>query len=120
MSNSSEDRARKEFIHGKSLSDGVLRRDFRYSPHSDEVNSRLEQSSRDAILNYNRRLRNEGVVGKGLEWGRMVAQIPLVDLEVLKFKYPELQDERHPDYQKTLMKILSGPEGLKYRIVEKV
>ena len=120
MSVKSEDRARKEYLHGKSIGDGVLRKEFKYSPHEDQFYVTLKSDVADDILRYNKRLRRAGVHERGLEWGRMVAQIPFDHLQALMKLYPELRDPRHPDRQKTLMKILNSPEGLQYRVVEKI
>lgn len=119
MSQSSESINRKKYLDGKSIGDGVLRKEFNYSDHEDVIYHTLKQDSRDEILRENAAKRTSGIVGE-LGWGRMVATIPLVDLELLKRQHPELRDEAHPDFQKTLMSIITSPEGYQYRLQERI
>lgn len=116
MSRRSESEERKKYLHGKTIGDGVLEREFKYDAHDDTIVSILKQRDRKKILERNQRLRNNESLQKDLSWGRMVASIPFEDFEVLKHKYPELANEAHPDHQKVLMRVLNSPEGFQYRL----
>ena len=118
-SRKSESLRRKKELHNKTLDDGVLQKEFKYSDHEDEFAVTLKQRDRDKILERNKRIRNEQVM-RDISFGRMVATIPLYDLEILKRTHPELRNEAHPDFQKTLMRILNSPEGYKYRLQETI
>ena len=115
----SESVARKKYLDGKSIGDEVLRKEFSYSDHEDVIYHTLVQDSRDEILRNNAELRKHEQ-GRDTGWGRMVATIPLVDLELLKKGHPELKDEAHPDFQTVLMRVLNSTEGYKYRLQENV
>ena len=115
----SESLNRKKALDGKVLDDGVFQKEFKYSDHEDQFYVTLKQRDRNKILERNKKIRNEGIV-RDASFGRMVATIPMFDMEMLKKKHPELANEAHPDFQKVLMKVLNSSEGYKYRLQEQV
>lgn len=87
------------------LEDGILHR-------------KLTQPSEELILERNKRIRNECIIGD-LSFGRQVACIPLNDYEMLCRKYPDLVKGDAKQKAARLHKILSSSEGKKYLVQDK-
>jgi hypothetical protein len=91
-----------------------------YERQGDKMVRAMTQPTEELILRRNKKLRQNPGVLKDLSFGRLVANIPLNDLEALKRKYPELAHGDAELRSLTMMKILQMPEYKKFLVQEHV
>jgi hypothetical protein len=93
----------------------VMKQEWHFHPHSGELQIRHHQPSRDAIMEYTARRRIEGVTRKtdGL---RLALTIPLVDLEQLHRKYPELKARDAMTRKLAWDRFIASAESAPYRV----
>lgn len=96
-------------------SDGVFVSKRVYQPHEDRIYRQLSQPSRKLILERNAELRKNDVI-KDLSFGRFIADIPLIDMENLRKKYPDLASHDSKIRSKALFNLLNSPEGRIYLV----
>lgn len=93
--------------------DGVMERHVFREPDG-TISSVLRQPSRDAIMSQIQRHRL-GVQRK-LDWGRMIMQIPEVDLARIKDKYPELKAPDAETRNRAWASFIASSESTPYKV----
>ena len=91
--------------------------DREYVKHGDMLHSRLVMSTsiRHAILDRNKRLRNERPIND-LSFGRMALSIPELDYWHLTKKYPDLASHDRQIKQAALAKFMASTESAPYKV----
>lgn len=93
--------------------DGALQRDVFAEPDG-TVSSRLRQVDRDLIMAGVER-RRHGPPQRRLDWGRHVLTIPLVDMERIKDKHPELRAPDAETRNRAWARFIASSESAPYR-----
>ena len=95
----------------------VIDREFRSVPHEGKLYSRLVMSTdiRQARLENNKRMRNEGIV-RDLDWARWTLSVPQLDWHYLKLKYPDLASQDKQTRETALAKFTASSESAPYKV----
>ena len=100
-------------------SEGALQCHLHDSGHNG-VTGVLTQPNRNDVLEHCKMLRNNEHLQKDLEFGRLVCNMPVIDLHHWTNKYPKLADYSDPKGRRAFwLKFLASSDGAPYLVRRK-
>lgn len=105
---------RPDWLKGWTRQVGALRQ--RFSVDHDQIVMKEDQPGRDRQMDGIRKIRDEGLVRRDLEFGRWVLSIPEADWNGLVLRNPDLNSTDAATKDRALRKFLSSPLSIPYRV----
>lgn len=99
--------------------DEVIKSEFFYQNHTDELTHRCTQPTEELILKHNKEARKDNVYGD-LTFGRQVASIPFITYAKALREGYDLNSKEPGIASKEMMRFLKSPEGQMCLVRDKI